>query len=216
MKINIKVVFTIIVVSSFLGLTYNYFSLAGIPLIPDKKTLNWADDSLFNSITQYEVETTDSNLNEVIRQEEKEEPPNDFPEQNQKSTKNEKETKTETGKDEAVLTEPVAIDLKQAYHLFEQNILFIDAREPEDYKIAHIKNAINIPFDHFDDYKNTLDEIDRNQQIVIYCAGTDCDLSILLGNILSESGYKRVYIFFGGWNEWIEANFPVNESGNEK
>jgi rhodanese-related sulfurtransferase len=109
------------------------------------------------------------------------------------------------------LTEPAAINLKQAHNLYQQNILFIDARGPADYQYAHIKNAINIPFDHLDDYKHLLVNIDKSRKIVTYCAGTDCDLSILLGNILFENGFKNVYIFFGGWNEWSEAGYPVEE-----
>jgi rhodanese-related sulfurtransferase len=116
------------------------------------------------------------------------------------------------------LKEPAAINLKQAFNLYQKNVLFIDAREPADYESAHIKNAVNLPFDHFDEYKHILDTINKDQTIsYIYCGGTDCDLSILLGNLLFEMGYKNVYIFFGGWNEWIEANYPVeNGKSNSK
>jgi rhodanese-related sulfurtransferase len=211
MKINLNVILVILIASSLLGLFYNYFSPTGIPLIAKERTLKWAEDSLL----------TDS-FNEVPDT-------SDFKQENQKTniTNNTNpdtvQTKTDkkiTAKDkqneepkkvEPVLIEPAAINLNQAYGLFNQNILFIDAREPADYQYAHIKNAINIPFDRFDEYKHLIDKIDKDQPVITYCAGTDCDLSILLGNLLFETGYKRVYIFFGGWNEWTEANYPVEQ-----
>ena len=51
--------------------------------------------------------------------------------------------------------------------------------------------------------------LSKEKPMVIYCGGTDCDLSILLGNLLFEQGYKQVYVFFGGWFDWLSANYPV-------
>jgi len=90
-----------------------------------------------------------------------------------------------------VFDEAKAITLKQAYLLFNQNVLFIDARDYVEYEIGHIKNAISLPYLDFDEYK-----------------------TILLGDKLFESGYKEVYIFFGGWIDWQMANYPV-EGENE-
>ncbi|OGU77464.1 MAG: hypothetical protein A2V93_00200 [Ignavibacteria bacterium RBG_16_34_14] len=213
MKLNIKVVFLIITISSLLGLIYNYFSSSGIPIIADEKKLQWAEDSLLNSTYEKNFQKTDTlditrkedvieNLNSSLDKNRKKE--NKTADKNKLSSEPEK-------KEEKELSEPAAIHLKQAYNLYQQNVLFIDAREPVDYHYAHIKNAINIPFDHFDEYKHLLNSIDKNRTIVTYCAGTDCDLSKLLGNMLFEMGYKKVYIFFGGWTEWLEANYPTEK-----
>jgi rhodanese-related sulfurtransferase len=105
--------------------------------------------------------------------------------------------------------EAKAITLKQAYLLFNQNVLFIDARDYVEYEIGHINNAISLPYLDFDEYKTILDTIPKSKPIVAYCDGEDCDLSILLGDKLFESGYKEVYIFFGGWLDWQMANYPV-------
>ncbi|HVO72850.1 MAG TPA: rhodanese-like domain-containing protein [Ignavibacteriaceae bacterium] len=111
--------------------------------------------------------------------------------------------------------EPYAINLQQAKELYEQNEIFIDAREKEDFESSHIKGAINIPFDNIDEYIPDINKIPKENRIITYCGGTECDLSILLGNKLSEMGYKNVYIFFGGWNKWIDAGLPV-EGKNKK
>jgi hydroxyacylglutathione hydrolase len=65
--------------------------------------------------------------------------------------------------------------------------------------------------DHFDDYKYLLDKIDKSQPVVTYCAGSDCDLSIVLGTALSDLGYKKIFVFFGGWNDWLEAKYPIEK-----
>lgn len=110
-----------------------------------------------------------------------------------------------------VFDEAKAITLKKAYELYTQNVLFIDARDYVEYEIGHIKNAVSLPYLEFDEYKTLLDTVPKNMPIVTYCDGKDCDLSILLGDKLFESGYKEVYIFFGGWIDWQMANYPVDD-----
>jgi len=209
MKLNIQVVFLIIAISSLLGLMYNYFSPSGIPLIADEKKLQWAEDSIFNSTNEKNFQKTDTL--DITRKENLIKEVNSSLDQIEKKTDEEKLKKKTQKKEVTELSEPAAIHLNQAYKFYQQNVLFIDAREPADYQYAHIKNAINIPFDHFDEYKHLLNNIDKDRTIITYCAGTDCDLSILLSNILFEMGYKKVYIFFGGWNEWLEANYPIEK-----
>ena len=110
---------------------------------------------------------------------------------------------------------PKAISLEQAYSLFNKGVVFIDARDESDFLAGHILNSINIPFDDFDNHKQKLFSISKKKPVVIYCAGTECDLSHLLANMLFEKGYKQVYVFFGGWGEWNEADYPViHQSGS--
>ena len=105
--------------------------------------------------------------------------------------------------------EPKKITLEQAFSLFNSGVKFIDARDEVDYLTGYISGSINIPYYDFENHKQKLDNLSKDKPLVIYCAGTDCDLSILLGNQLSKMGYKQVYIFFGGWLEWQNANYPV-------
>jgi rhodanese-related sulfurtransferase len=216
MKLNFKTVFAVIVFSSVLGLVINAFSTKGIPLVGEKKSLTWADDLIFNgidsedSLTEETAAETDSDKSETVPESTKEQPVETAagtePEKEPEVKEPVKEEKTD---ETPLLSEPAAINIRQAYRFYQQKALFIDAREPADFNYAHIDGALNIPFDHFDDYKHLLNDIDKNRTIVTYCGGTDCDLSILLGNLLFEMGYKRTFIFFGGWNDWLEAEYPV-------
>ena len=127
--------------------------------------------------------------------------------------KKENESENKKKVELAAFTEPKAIKLDQAYILYNKGITFIDARDTSDFIAGHIKNSINIPFDDFDNYKPRLDQLSKENPLVVYCAGTECDLSILLGNLLfNEMGYKKVYVFFGGWLDWTKAKYPVEKS----
>ena len=110
---------------------------------------------------------------------------------------------------EATFDEATAITLKQAYSLYNKNVLFVDARDHVEYEIGRIKGAISLPYYEFDEYKSFLQSISKNTPLVAYCDGRDCDLSIMLGDKLFELGYKQVYIFFGGWIDWQDNNYPV-------
>ena len=62
-------------------------------------------------------------------------------------------TDNEQKKNEVVtFKEPKAIHLEQAYTLFKKGVTFVDARDESDYLTGHIKNAVNIPFEDFDNY----------------------------------------------------------------
>ena len=130
--------------------------------------------------------------------------------------KNDIESEDKKKTEEIAFTEPKAIHIEQAYTLFKKGVTFIDARDESDYLAGHIKNSINIPFDDFDNHKQKLDKLSTNKPLVLYCAGTDCDLSILLGNLLFEMGYKQVYVFFGGWVDWLNAKYPVEYPSEKK
>ena len=108
--------------------------------------------------------------------------------------------------------EPVAITLKQAYKLYNEKTLFVDARDYVEYEISHIKGAISLPYYEFDNYKSVLDTIPKTTPLVAYCDGKECDLSIHLSDKLYELGYGDVYIFFGGWMDWQDKNYPVDSN----
>ena len=224
---NTKKIFGIIITSAILGLVINYFNPAGILLIREISELKWAPDSLFLEPSQDTVALTgvsttliNSTKNEEQLKVEIPAKVNNKEENNATQKELQKTTEKIMVEEEEVagFTEPKAITLEQAYKLFNKSVTFIDARDESDFLAGHIANSINIPFDDLDNHKQKLEQFPKEKPFVIYCAGTDCDLSILLGNLLFEQGYEQVYIFFGGWLEWLNANYPVehpNESNSK-
>jgi rhodanese-related sulfurtransferase len=230
MKISYKKIFGIILTSSLLALAFNYFNPAGVPLIREKTELKWAPDSLFLDMDENNNampdDKSDGNNSDAADgkitsgddlKNKKQSDENTSEELEQVEQKEEKSEDTES-KETLAFSKPKAITLDQAYTLFNRNELFIDSRDEADYISGHIAKSVNIPFDDFDNHKAKLETISKEKPIVIYCGGTECDLSILLGNLLFSQGYKQVYVFFGGWDDWVNANYPTeypNEQKNE-
>ncbi len=95
--------------------------------------------------------------------------------------------------------------------------VFLDAREPEEYKSGHIEGAISFPYDYFDDYAETiLATLPKDTLIVTYCSGSECESSLYLARLLVEQyGYTNVEIFFGGWAQWAKHQLPIEGSYEE-
>lgn len=109
--------------------------------------------------------------------------------------------------------DPPLLRLDEALAKYQgTDVAFIDAREPEDYAMGHIPSAISFPFDYYDDYADSvLTNLPKNREIVTYCGGADCELSLFMARQLKAEGYEHVSIFFGGFGAWEAAGLPVAE-----
>lgn len=85
-------------------------------------------------------------------------------------------------------------------------VVFLDVREPKEFKAGHIPGAVNIPRGLVE-FKIDKSIPDKNSKIVIYCksGGRAC----LCGVNLCKMGYKDVVNMEGGWEAWSKAGFPV-------
>jgi rhodanese-related sulfurtransferase len=195
----------ILFLSILIGFIYNFLNPKGIPLIRTERKLVFATDEIqignSNIVLQDSSKVSFTSIDTI-----KEKPVNKN--DNKSDTISYKSKKTT---DDNNFKEPLAIKIDKAYQLFKQGVKFIDARMPEEYSEGHIKGAINIPFDGDESYRSVLNSFSKDEILVTYCSGTDCDLSILLGDELFNKGFKKVYIFFGGWNDWLERGYPISK-----
>lgn len=108
--------------------------------------------------------------------------------------------------------------LEDAYNLYLRgDAIFIDSREPYEYAEGHIRRAINFPFEDWDTYWDSVrPSLDSTREIVAYCGGLDCELSLFMARELKTLGYARSYTFFGGWQKWKDAGLPVETSGDKR
>jgi len=79
-----------------------------------------------------------------------------------------------------------------------QGALLLDVRSVEDYALGHLPGALNIPVETLSEH---IDKLPRNQDILAYCGGRFCVLSIKAVELLREQGLsaERVSDGFPGW-----------------
>jgi len=84
--------------------------------------------------------------------------------------------------------------------------IFMDCREPREYKQGHIPGAINIPRGLLE-FKIAKVVPDKTTKIVMYCrSGGRASLACCS---LEPMGYKNVVSIRGGWLAWTKAGYPV-------
>lgn len=97
-----------------------------------------------------------------------------------------------------------------------ENVVFIDARDQWDYSEGHIARAINIPEFSFDPNNKMLEEIDKEELIIVYCDGNECDTSKRLASEMIKLGFKNVFIYLGGFSEWSELKLPIEKVNTDE
>ena len=100
------------------------------------------------------------------------------------------------------------ISIDVAERLFSDSVLFIDARAEEYYLEGHIPNSICN--DDFDSLVYQIEDfITYKNGFVVYCSDDDCGSSEDLAYQLQDQGFTNIYLFKGGWKQWMENNLPI-------
>jgi rhodanese-related sulfurtransferase len=88
-----------------------------------------------------------------------------------------------------------------------ETVVFIDLREPEDFKRARLPGARSIPLREL---TAQYEKVPKSGRVVLYCA-------CAVGNIeegfayqtLRNFGYRNVSVLEGGFSEWRRLGYPV-------
>lgn len=119
----------------------------------------------------------------------------------------------ETGSASLPPPSPPMISLQEVQAIFHSGeAVFIDARHAYDYRLGHIKGAINIPLAEYERMNDIVRAIPKEKLIVVYCDGAECNSSIQFAVKLSSEGFTNVKIFFGGWREWEAEKLPTEKA----
>ena len=106
------------------------------------------------------------------------------------------------------------IKLAEAYELWEEQTLFIDARTSKRYAEGHIPGAISIAAwePGIEEKIEQLAETEpREAPIVIYCnESRDCEDSHIVGTHLKNFDFNNLQIYEGGFPEWKNEKKPVH------
>jgi rhodanese-related sulfurtransferase len=97
----------------------------------------------------------------------------------------------------------------------EETFELINVLSEKDFLKEHIPGSVNVPADSKDFATRINDRVgdDKDHQIVVYCASTQCQASANAANTLELAGFTNVHRFEGGMQDWKTAGYPV-ESGH--
>ena len=98
----------------------------------------------------------------------------------------------------AELNSTSAIDL-----INHKNAQIVDLRAPEDFKRAHIANAINLPATNI---QNSLGKLSKERPILLVDA--DGRHTQTVAQLLRGTGFKGVYVLQGGLLAWRSSGVP--------
>ena len=106
---------------------------------------------------------------------------------------------------------PMKIQLAAVKQFFDADAAqFVDAREPADYAAAHVRGAVNLPFDESITDPERLEKLGGGgKPIIVYCGGGGCEVSIQLAEALVAAGHRKVLVDEGGFPEWESAGYPI-------
>jgi rhodanese-related sulfurtransferase len=98
-------------------------------------------------------------------------------------------------------------ELRQRIESGDEFVL-VDALTPMSFAHSHLPGAINLPPEWVEE-RGPQRIPDFETEVVVYCATSTCDSSVIVGNRLVELGYRNVSHYAGGKRDWIEAGLPV-------
>ena len=103
------------------------------------------------------------------------------------------------------------VNLVQAFALFQQGALFIDARPADEFAELHVPKSLNItPSIVEAGVAEKVAGLARDREIVVYCGQVSCDLALEVAEKLQSLGFTRVMAFMGGFRAWDEAGYPAD------
>jgi rhodanese-related sulfurtransferase len=206
-KRNLLIASIFIIISSIIGFSYNWMLPDSLPFVYQKIEPKKVDDSqLFGKDTSAKTinaetflqntKTNDSIGNKKVADSAAKvlTPKNE----NDKVASAQKVPAKETIEIKTVTFEQMQKIVKST------DFVIIDARNPEQFAKGHIPNSINIfALDSPDNKVPKIYDIQMDKKIIIYCDGGNCDLSHELAKeLLNIFGFKEVFIYSGGWEEW--------------
>ena len=106
------------------------------------------------------------------------------------------------------------IDRTQLRGLIERGAaVLVEALGPMYFDDAHLPGAINIPLDKIDELAPLLLP-DLDAMIVVYCSDRTCRSSEMASRRLEALGYRWVFEYVDGKQDWIEHELPVERSNS--
>jgi rhodanese-related sulfurtransferase len=112
--------------------------------------------------------------------------------------------------EEAIAAGLLPVDLNTVKSLLnDPNVLFVDARAPEEFATGRLPRAVNVPPDRGNGTARLTKTMD--QPIVVYCANEFCEAALKVGATFKNDGRRNVAIFVDGYEAWWNAGGAVDQ-----
>lgn len=85
------------------------------------------------------------------------------------------------------------------------NVTLLDVRPEEEFHLGHLPGAVNIPVEELE---QRLADLPKDQEIIAYCRGIYCALSVDAVMALRRRGYDANRLT-DGFPDWVEAGLQV-------
>jgi len=94
----------------------------------------------------------------------------------------------------------------------DPGVALIDARTIENFAMGHIPGAVSLPISRFDEFfPNRLERLRSARMLVVYCSGRTCSDSQELAWRLFQKGFKSLFLYKGGMEDWLEKGNAVQK-----
>lgn len=95
-----------------------------------------------------------------------------------------------------------------------RSLTLVEALPEKYWRKAHLPGALQIDYTEVEDKAATLLP-NKDAKIVVYCANTVCQNSTQAAQTLDSLGYRNVFEYVEGKQDWADAGFPiVSRNGN--
>lgn len=98
------------------------------------------------------------------------------------------------------------VPLIQASDLKEKSdVILLDTRTPEEFKVSHIAGSQLIDYDHF--RKKDVSDLDKDAEVIVYCSVGY--RSERIGEKLQKMGFNNVKNLYGGIFDWKNQGLEI-------
>ena len=109
------------------------------------------------------------------------------------------------------ITGAVRVSAEELVKLIYSNpdLVLIDSRKHTEFLKGHIEGAVNILNTQINQEELQKHLKDKNSAVLFYCNGPRCMRSSDSVKKAISWGYKNIFWFRGGWQEWSGKKLPI-------
>lgn len=106
------------------------------------------------------------------------------------------------------------IDADETQSLLEQGAMLLDVREPSEFDMGHLPDAVHIPRGLLEFMVGNHPKLqDMDQSMVVYCKNGG--RSTLATDLLQRMGFTNIHMLAGGFDNWTGTVHKVEVADNQ-